>query len=158
MKLLGCEHEHRAIRAFGSGQWTSELRRHISECEDCSEALRIAEALREESSRSQIKCQLPDPYWILQRSRQLAREAAVRRMSRLLKAMQILASTYAVAAAAWLTRDYVVLPYREIASSLHGASSHFALLGTLAAAACVTAGLWPILRGDANSHGFGSGR
>jgi len=155
---MGCEHENRAIRALHSGEWTSELRAHTAGCEDCSEALRLAEALREESRRNQMQCQLPDSHWIWQRSRQLAREAAVRRMSRLLMAMQVLASTYAVAAAVWLTRGYAAVQYREIAASMHGDSGHFALLGMLVAAACVTAGLLPILRADARHHGFGSGR
>ncbi len=158
MKQMGCEHESRVIRALHSGQWTSELRRHAAGCGDCSEALRVAEALREESSRSQMQCQLPDPQWILQRSRLLAREAAVKRMSRMMKAMQILAATYAVAAVGWLARGYAALQYREIASALHGATSHFALLGTLVAAVCVTAGLLPILRADAKRHELGSGR
>ena len=158
MKQMGCEHENRVLRAMRSGQWTAELRRHASGCADCSEAMRVAMALQAEARRSEMLCHPPHPDWILERSRQLAREAAVRRMSRLLKAMRILAAIYAMAAGVWLVHGFAALSYREIASSLHGPSSHFALLGAIVTAAFVSAGLWPILREDSKRHGFGSGR
>jgi hypothetical protein len=158
MKQMGCEHENRVLRAMRSGKWTAELRQHAAGCADCSEAMRVAEALQAEARHSEMQCHPPDAHWILERSRRLAREAAVRRMSRLLKAMRILAAIYAMAAGVWLTRGYAALPYREIASSFHGPSSHFMLLGAIVTAAFASAGLWPILREDGKRHGFDSGR
>jgi hypothetical protein len=146
MKRTGCEHEPEVIRALRSGEWTSELRLHVVECQDCSQALRVAEAFGEEARRAEIHCNPPDSYWILQRSRRMAREIVMRRMTRLLVVMRALAAVYVAAAAVWLLRGYAALQYREIASAMHGAASMFALIGFMVAAACAIAGLWPILR------------
>lgn len=146
MKQMSCEHETDVVRALRSGEWTKELRLHVAECQDCSQALHLAEALREEARSAEINCNPPDPHWILQRSRRMAREIAMRRMARLLAAMRILAAVYVVAAACWLLRGYAAFQCREIASALHGATSEFALMGAIVAAVCVVAGLWPILR------------
>ena len=146
MKPMSCEHESGVIRALHSGEWSVELRRHAAECADCSQALLLAEALRTEARRAEAGFQAPDAHWIMQRSRRMAREIAVRRVTRLLAAMRTLAAVYVAAAALWLLRGYTALPYREVASSMHGASAGFALMGAMAAAVCVAAGLWPILR------------
>jgi hypothetical protein len=146
MKRISCEHETDVIRALRSGEWTTELRLHVAECLDCSQALHLAEALGEEARRAEIHCNPPDPYWILQRSRRMAREIAMRRMTRLLAVMRALAAVYVVAAAVWLLRGYAALQYREVASAMHGSASMFALMGAMVAAAFVVVGLWPILR------------
>jgi hypothetical protein len=148
MKQMGCEHETSVIRALHSGEWTNELRLHLDECQDCSQALHLAEALREAAMQKVTQCHPPDSHWILQRSRRMAREIAMRRMARLMTAMRTLAAVYAIVVAAWLLRGYAALQYREVASAMHGASSEFGLLGAVAAAVCVAAGLWPILRDD----------
>jgi hypothetical protein len=149
MKLMGCEHEAGVIRAMQTGEWTEDQRRHADGCQDCREALRLAEALRGEARHAEIHCNPPDPHWILQRWRRMAREIAVRRLAWILAAMRILAAIYVAAAAGWLLRGYAEVQYREIASALHGASSEFALMATTVAAVCVVAGLWPILCDDA---------
>jgi hypothetical protein len=76
----------------------------------------------------------------------MAREIAMRRMTRLLAVMRALAAVYVVAAAVWLLRGYAALQYREVASAMHGSASMFALMGAMVAAAFVVVGLWPILR------------
>lgn len=146
MKQISCKHETEVIRALRTSEWTTELRLHGAECQDCSQTLRLAEALREEARRAEIHCTPPDPYWILQRSRRMAREIAMRRMTRLLAVMRALAAVYVAAAAVWLLRGYAALQYREVAAAMHGAASGFALMGAMVAAACVVVGLWPILR------------
>jgi hypothetical protein len=146
MKPMSCEHESSVIRALHSGEWSGELRHHAAECLDCSQALQLAEALGEAARRAEIRFHPPDAHWILQRSRRLAREIAVRRVTRLLAAMRALAAVYVAAAALWLLRDSAALQYREVASSMHGVSNWFALMGAIVAAVCVVAGLWPILR------------
>ena len=146
MKPMSCEHESGVIRALHSGEWSVELRRHAAECADCSQALQLAEALQGAARRAEAGFQAPDAHWIWQRSRRMAREIAVRRVTRLLAAMRTLAAVYVAAAALWLLRGYTALPYSEVASSMHGASAGFALMGAMAAAVCVAAGLWPILR------------
>jgi hypothetical protein len=141
-----------------TGGLSMELRRHAAECPDCSEALRLAEALREEARRAERRCNPPDPYWILQRSHRMAREIAMRRMTLLLASMRALAAFYVVMAAGWLLRGYAALQYREVASAISGASTEFALMGAMVAAVCVIAGLWPILREDAVHGKAGSMR
>jgi len=140
-----CEHEEFAIRALHTGQWSDALRLHAAQCPDCTQALQLAETLRQQARHADRLCTPPDPYWILQRSRRQARELTLRRVSRLLFAMRALAAVYAVAVSAWLLRGYAALQYRELASTLPGASSGYALIGAALAAACALAGLWPIL-------------
>lgn len=152
MKPMSCEHENSIIRALHSGEWSSELRRHAAECPDCSQALHLAEALRAAARRAEAGFHAPDPLWILQRSRRMAREIAMRRVTRLLAAMRVLAALYVAAAALWLLRGYTALPYREVTSSMHGVSIWFALIGAMAAAVCVAAGLWPILRDSSEAR------
>ena len=96
MNPMGCEHENRTIRAWRSGEWTSALREHLAGCVDCGEALRVAQVLNIEAKHSELLCHPPDAHWILERSRRLAREAAVRRMSRLLKAINVEVSVLVV--------------------------------------------------------------
>lgn len=158
MKLMGCEQEAGVIRAMQTGGWTKYLRLHVADCQDCSEALRLAEALLEEARRAERRCNPPDPYWILERSRRMARVIAVRRITLLLASMRALAAFYVVAAAGWLLRGYAALPYREVVSAISGASTRFALMGAMVAAVCVAAGLWPILREDAERGKAGSVR
>jgi hypothetical protein len=146
MKPMSCEHESSVIRALHSGEWSGELRHHAAECLDCSQALHLAEALGEAARRAEIHCHPPDAHWSWQRSRVMAREIAVRRVTRLLAAMRALAAVYVAAAALWLLRGSAATQYREVASSMHGTSAGFALMGAMAAAVCVAAGLWPILR------------
>jgi hypothetical protein len=146
MKPMSCEHESSIIRALHSGEWSSELRRHAAECPDCSQALDLVEVLRAAARRSEAGFHAPDPLWILQRSRRMAREIAMRRVTRLLAAMRALSAVYVAAAALWLLRGFAATQYREVASTMHGTSAGFALMGAMAAAVCVAAGLWPILR------------
>jgi hypothetical protein len=154
MKQMSCEHENAVIRAMHSDEWTQELRLHVADCRDCSDALQLAEALGEVARRAEFHCNPPDAHWILQRSRRMAREMAMRRVAWLLNAIRSLAAVYVAAAAVWLLRGYAELQFRGVASSLHGAATGFALMGATVAAVCVVAGLFPILRQSAVSAGL----
>ena len=145
MEQMGCEHENGVIRALHSGEWTDALRQHVGACPDCSQALQLAEALRAGARGAESRFNPPDAYWILQRSRRMAREIAVSRMGQLMAAMRTLAAVYVAAAAGWLLRGYATLQYREVALSLHGAS-RFAMLAATVAAVCIVVGLLSILR------------
>ena len=147
MKQMSCEHESSVIRALHAGEWTSELRLHLAECRDCSQALQLAEAMQMSATQAQVDCHPPDPHWILQRSRRMAREIALRRVARLMTAMRMLAAVYAIVLAGWLLRGFASLQYREVASAMRGPSSGFGLMGAVVAAVCVAVGLWPFLRG-----------
>lgn len=153
MKRMSCEYETSVIRALHSGEWTGELRLHVDECQDCSDALHLAEVLRAGARSAETKFNPPDPYWILQRSRQMAREIAVRRLARLLAATRALAAIYVIAAVGWLSRSNAALQYREVASAMHGASGTLALAAAMAAIVCVAAGLFPILLEGSNPVG-----
>jgi hypothetical protein len=142
---MSCEHETTVIRALHSGEWSSELRLHVAQCQDCSQALHLAEALRQVATQAEAHFQPPDPHWILQRSRRIAREIALRRVARLLAAMRALAAIYAMVVVGWLARGYAAVQYREVASAMRGPSTAFGLLGAAVAALCVAVGLWPIL-------------
>jgi hypothetical protein len=145
MKQMSCEHESGVIRALHSGEWSSELRLHAAECADCRQALFIAEALGAEALRVEAGFRPPDAHWIVQRSRRMAREIAMRRVALLLAGIRALAAVYVAAAVGWLLRGYVAIQYREVASSMSGAATGFALMGAMVAAVFVVAGLWPIL-------------
>jgi hypothetical protein len=145
MKQLGCEHEVEVIRALHSGEWTEPLRLHAAACQDCSQALHLAETLKARAQRTEARFNPPDPHWIFERARRRAREIAVRRMGRVLTLMRTLAACYVIAAAAWLMRGYAAGQYHEVASALRPATAAFALLGVAVAGVFVAAGLWPIL-------------
>ncbi len=145
MKQLGCEHEVDVIQALHSGQWTDHLRLHAAACQDCSQALHLAEALQAGAQRAEARFTPPDPHWILQRARRRAREIAVARMGRVLAALRALAAAYVIVAAAWLLRGYAAGQYQEVASAIQPATAMFALLGAAVAGVFVVAGLWPIL-------------
>jgi hypothetical protein len=147
---MGCEHEMDAVRALQTGKWTADLRQHVADCQDCSQALQLAEALRAAARQADEFCQPPDPHWIFERSRRRSREIAMRRMTRLLTAVRIVAACYVVGAIGWLLRGFAALQYREVAASLPGASSRLALIGAMVAAIFVLGGLWPILRKHAD--------
>ncbi len=146
MKQAGCEHESEVIQALKNGAWSEALRRHAAACVECGEALRVAETLRAEALRVEADCTLPDSYWVLERARRRAREMAVARLRRMLMAARIVAAGYAAAVVCWVARGYAASQYREVASAMQGGAGGFALLGAAAAAVCVAAGLWPILR------------
>jgi predicted anti-sigma-YlaC factor YlaD len=154
MKQMSCEHENAVVRALHSDEWAEELRLHLSDCQDCREALQLAEALGEVARHAEIHCNPPDAHWILQRSRLRSREIAMRRVAWLLTAMRTLAAVYVGVAAVWLLRGYVTLEYRGVASALHGTASGFAQMGAMVAAVCVVVGLFPILRESAVSAGL----
>jgi hypothetical protein len=148
MKQTGCKHENSVIRAMRTGEWIDELRVHAAECPDCGEALRVAEVLRQEAGRLERVCAPPDTHWVLRRSRRVAREIAMRRMGRVLAAARGLAAVYAIVAVAWLLRGVAAPQYHEVASSMHGVTAGFAMLGAMGAAVCMAAGIWPILGED----------
>ena len=100
-------------------------------------------------------CQPPDPHWIFERSRRRTREIGLRRVSRLLTAIRIVAACYVVVAGGWLLRGFAAVQYHKVAAAMPGAPSRFALIGATVAAVCVLGGLLPILRQHA---GRGSGR
>jgi hypothetical protein len=72
--------------------------------------------------------------------------------------LRTLAAGYVVVVAAWLLRGYAEVQYQQVTSALHGSSSEFALMAAIVAAVCVVAGLWPILREDAERGRAGSFR
>lgn len=141
MKRRGCEQEASVMRARHTGAWTSELRAHAAGCADCSEALRVAEALLAQARRAEGLAAIPDAHWIFSRSQRMARERALRRMTLILTGARIAAGVYATGAAVWLLRGTVWGPYRELSSDFHGAAGSYMLLGAALAAAAGLAGL-----------------
>jgi hypothetical protein len=149
MKKTGCERESGVIGALRTGEWSEQLRLHAAGCPECSQALALAEALRVEARRAERVFTPPDAHWILERSRRVAREMTMRRVSLLLKGIRALAAVYVLAAVGWLLRGSAEQQYREVASAMNGASGEMALLGAMVAVVCVAAGLWPMLRDHA---------
>jgi len=145
MKPIGCEHENAVIRALRAGEWTQELRLHVEACQDCTQALDLAKVLQQQARQAEMRCNVPDAHWILERSRRRARQLAVVRMSRALFAVRILAAGCAAAVLAWLARGYAESQYHEVTSAMHGGAGSFALLGVATAVVCVAVGLLPIL-------------
>ncbi|MFZ1084128.1 MAG: hypothetical protein WAN35_04090 [Terracidiphilus sp.] len=146
MKKMSCEHESEVIRALHTGEWSSALRLHAAACEDCSQALNLAEALCAEARHAEAAFHPPDAHWIIERSRRMAREIAMRRVAFLLAAMRTLAVVYVIAVVGWLLRGYAAIPYRELASAMSRESTWFAWMGAVVGLLSVAAGLWPILR------------
>jgi len=98
MNHYGCDLE--IVSAQRLGAWSEEQRAHLAACPHCSEALRVAQALRLQTSQSAPLFHAPNPHWVWQRAQKRIRERALRRMTRLLTAAQVLAAVYAVLAVA----------------------------------------------------------
>jgi predicted anti-sigma-YlaC factor YlaD len=158
MKPTDCDRLTKVMQAQHSREWSPELRQHAAECSDCSEALSLAEALQDAARIAEGRSRLPDAHWIFEKAKRRTREMAVKRIARLLSAMRLLAAVYAVVAAGWLLHGFAPAQFPELATALRGVSTGYAKTGTLAALACVAAGLLLVLSGRARRRGLGSGR
>ena len=158
MKPKDCDQLMKVIQAQHSREWSPELRQHASQCDECSDALSLADALQDAARIAERQSRLPDAHWIFEKARRRTREMAMKRIARLLAAMRLLAAVYAVAAAGWLLHGFAPTQFPELATALRGVSSGYAKTGTLAALACVAAGLLLVLSGRARRRGLGSGR
>jgi hypothetical protein len=78
MKITQCEHEEAVLRALAVGSWPDELRDHLAGCRSCSDALVVAQALRETADDTTSK-PLPDPGRIWRAAQRSERLAAAQR-------------------------------------------------------------------------------
>ncbi len=131
-----CEREPRIIAAVRTGDWPAELQNHIGACAACVETKRIAQLFRQAAIASApVQPQPANVVW--QKLQAQRRQLAIRRATRCMTLMCVLAALYAVAFAAWYLPE---LWHRQIAGDLTSLSSGGALAGLLTAILAVLLG------------------
>jgi hypothetical protein len=94
-----CPHESNVIRAANEDRWTSQLRAHLSECEDCMAAVSVAPWMTRFSRISDREHILPDPQLLWLKAQLLRGTNDALRVSRPLTIVQMLA--YGTVASGW---------------------------------------------------------
>lgn len=98
MKNTQCEHEPTVLGALAAGSWPDALRAHLASCRSCSDALAVAQALRE-AADVKIGEPLPDPGKIWRTAQRRERLVAVERALWPIKLMARAAAVACVVAA-----------------------------------------------------------
>jgi hypothetical protein len=131
-----CEREPRIIAAVRDGDWPAELQQHVAACAACVESKHIAQHFRQAAIASEpVQPQPAQIVW--QKLQAQRRQLTIRRATRCMTLMCILAALYAVAFAAWYLPE---LWRPQLATDLTPLLSGAALAGVLTAVLAVLAG------------------
>ena len=102
MKTTPCEREQVVLQALAAGSWSDELRDHVAGCQACSDAVLVAQTLREAAADT-AREPLPDPAAIWRAAQRDQRRVAIERVTWPIKVMTRIALTaFAVGAVAAL--------------------------------------------------------
>jgi hypothetical protein len=155
--MNGCHRESELVKALRSGVWTPELQAHAEICAQCAETRQIALALAASAKRSSTLHAMPSAGQVWFKSQRRARQAAIRRATRSMRLMQFLGTLYALALAAWGTRALLGGELHLLTPAFKGAGTEtgFAILGSLAAVACMALGMLTFLGDDRRKQGLG---
>ncbi len=94
-----CRLEPAILRASGEDRWTGALRRHLTECDDCVEAVSAAPWMTRFARIGDREHLLPDPQIVWLKAQLLQGTADVARVSRPMNLVQLL--SYLVVAGGW---------------------------------------------------------
>lgn len=94
-----CRFEPQLLRAAQLDQWTTVLREHLGDCDDCVAALSVAPWMNQFARISDREHILPDPSMIWLKAKLLQGMAEVNRASRPMDVVQLIA--YVVVAGGW---------------------------------------------------------
>ena len=97
-----CGHEARVIAAVIAGDVTTEVREHMSACNDCAEVATLAGLLTEQSYSSDLEeTPLPDPANIWWKAQLRARRTALERATLPIRVVQAIAMTALAVVIVW---------------------------------------------------------
>jgi hypothetical protein len=94
-----CRFEPQLLRAAQNDQWTTVLREHLGDCDECVAAMSVAPWMNQFARISDREHMLPDPSIIWLKAKLLQGMADVNRASRPMDIVQLVA--YVVVAAGW---------------------------------------------------------
>ena len=94
-----CRFESEVVRATDESRWTSALREHVLQCEDCAAAAAVAPWLGRLAEFDERQRPLPDAHVVWLKAQLMRSTAAAERAARPLEAIQLLA--YVVVAGGW---------------------------------------------------------
>ena len=99
MKTTPCEREQAVLQALAAGRWSEELRDHVARCRSCSDAVLVAQVLREAAADTAQE-PLPDPAAIWRAAQRDQRLVAIERVTWPIRLMtRIALAAFGVAAA-----------------------------------------------------------
>jgi hypothetical protein len=127
-----CETEALVVAAARSGAWTSALGEHVAGCAACAETKRVAQLFLGHATSEPLTANL-----VWQRLQARRRQQAIRRATRCMALMCVMAAVYAVVLAAWYLPQFW---HAQLATDLSSLSGGFAFAGVLAAIFAVLIG------------------
>jgi hypothetical protein len=98
MKTTPCEREQAVLQALAAGPWSDKLRDHVVGCRACSDAVLVAQTLREAATDTAHE-PLPDPAAIWRAAQRDRRLVAIERVTWPIRLMTRIALTACVVAA-----------------------------------------------------------
>ncbi|OFV82661.1 MAG: hypothetical protein A2Y78_10825 [Acidobacteria bacterium RBG_13_68_16] len=102
MKTTPCEREQAVLQAIAAGPWSEDLRDHVAGCRSCSDAVLVAQALREAAADTAHE-PLPDPGAIWRAAQRDQRLVTIERVTWPIRLMtRIALAAFVVAAAVGL--------------------------------------------------------
>jgi hypothetical protein len=96
-----CEREPLVVAATRSGNWPADLEHHIAACPACSETQRLAQLFLDHAGTISAQSRPPAASIVWHRFQAQRQQLALRRATRFMALMRILAALYAVALGAW---------------------------------------------------------
>jgi hypothetical protein len=129
-----CEREALVAAAARSGAWQDGLEQHVATCAICAETRRITQMLLGAAMRP---AQPPPANLVWQRFEARRRQLALRRATRCMALMCVLAAVYAVVLAGWYLPQ---LWHARLASDFSPLSNGVVFVGVLAAILAVLLG------------------
>jgi hypothetical protein len=134
-----CKHESLVVIAARSGEWPADLESHIAACVACAETRRVAQLFRRAVKLSTETQPLPAAIaW--QRLEARRQQQVLKRATRCIALLWILAGVYAVALAAWSLPQLWHLPSSQLTASLIPLSSGIFIAGVVTSIAAVLIG------------------
>jgi hypothetical protein len=134
-----CEHESAVVFAARSGEWPDDLESHISACTACAETRRVAQLFRQ-AAKFSVETQPPPAAIAWQRLEARRQQQALKRATRCIALLWILAGVYAVALAAWSLPQLWHLPSSQLMASLIPLSSGIFIAGVVTSIVAVLIG------------------
>lgn len=132
-----CEHELLVAAAARSGVWSTDLRAHTDACPACTETARVTVLfLRQVSALAERTQPLP-AHLVWQKLQARRQQLAIRRATRCMTLMCVLAAVYTVVLGGWYLPR---LWHAPVVGNLSPLASGIALTGVLAAIFAVLVG------------------
>jgi hypothetical protein len=141
MNQKHCEREPEIVEALHTGIWREDLRRHADSCQACAETLFLAQSLLQTAARMALHTP-PDAGQVWRKAREQAREAALKRASRLFNLMRAAGLVYGLVLATWCVYGFLAHGLKQFLPVANEVTAGTATIGALVAFACIVTGVW----------------